>query len=177
MLTLSIFDKQTKNLEHKNQMRSRPKQVVQFVLTKRRGDIKLLAILHIILHIIVSIISMHHHRFALYAIANPIWDAYMLISSVIQLGYANLVNAAFQSLMGILAVIPWYVFLASLLIGILFLWSAGGKENKARPRPALERKVTCAAFFWYNPAPCQELSILIPQVSNARNSAKPLSLQ
>lgn len=51
----------------------------------------------------------------------------LLISSVIQLGYADLVNAAFQGLMSLLAAIPWYVFLATLLIGILFLWMAGGK--------------------------------------------------
>lgn len=51
----------------------------------------------------------------------------LLISSVIQLGYANLVNAAFQSLMSILASIPWYVFLATLIVGIIFLWLAGGK--------------------------------------------------
>ena len=51
----------------------------------------------------------------------------LLISSVIQLGYAALVNAAFQSLMGILAAIPWYVFLATLIVGIIFLSLAGGK--------------------------------------------------
>ena len=51
----------------------------------------------------------------------------LLISSVIQLGYADIVNAAFQSLMSLLAAIPWYVFLATLLIGILFLKLAGGK--------------------------------------------------
>jgi hypothetical protein len=51
----------------------------------------------------------------------------LLISSVIQLGYADLVNTTFQSLMGILAAIPWYVFLATLIVGIIFLWLAGGK--------------------------------------------------
>jgi len=51
----------------------------------------------------------------------------LLISGVIQLGYADLVNAAFQSLMSILAAIPWYVFLATLIVGIIFLWLAGGK--------------------------------------------------
>ncbi len=51
----------------------------------------------------------------------------LLISSVIQLGYSNLVNAIFFWLMNILAAIPWYVFLATLLIGILFLKLAGGK--------------------------------------------------
>jgi hypothetical protein len=52
---------------------------------------------------------------------------FLLISSVIQLGYADLVNSAFQSLMSMLAAIPWYVFLATLIVGIVFLWLAGGK--------------------------------------------------
>ena len=51
----------------------------------------------------------------------------LLISSVIQLGYADLVLSAFQSLMGLLAAIPWYVFLATLIVGVVFLWLAGGK--------------------------------------------------
>ncbi|HUI90501.1 MAG TPA: hypothetical protein VLX61_17425 [Anaerolineales bacterium] len=51
----------------------------------------------------------------------------LLISSVIQLGYADLVNSALQSLMSLLAAIPWYVFLATLVVGIIFLWLAGGK--------------------------------------------------
>ncbi|HUH98181.1 MAG TPA: hypothetical protein VLZ89_12525 [Anaerolineales bacterium] len=51
----------------------------------------------------------------------------LLISSVIQLGYADAVNTAFQSLMSILAAIPWYVFLATLIVGVVFLWLAGGK--------------------------------------------------
>ncbi len=51
----------------------------------------------------------------------------LLISSGIQLGYADLILSMFQSLMGILAAIPWYVFLATLVVGIIFLWLAGGK--------------------------------------------------
>ena len=51
----------------------------------------------------------------------------LLISSVIQAGYSDLVNAIFFWLMSVLAAIPWYVFLATLLIGILFLKLAGGK--------------------------------------------------
>ena len=51
----------------------------------------------------------------------------LLISGVIQLGYADLVLSAFQSLMSILATIPWYVFLATLIVGFIFLWLAGGK--------------------------------------------------
>ncbi len=52
---------------------------------------------------------------------------FLLISSVIQLGDAALIDAAYRWLMSILAAIPWYVFLATLLIGILFLKLAGGR--------------------------------------------------
>ena len=51
----------------------------------------------------------------------------LLISSGIQLGYADLILSMFQSLMSILAAIPWYVFLATLIVGSIFLWLAGGK--------------------------------------------------
>jgi hypothetical protein len=51
----------------------------------------------------------------------------LLISSVIQLGYADLVLATFQGIMSVLAAIPWYVFLATLIVGGVFLWLAGGK--------------------------------------------------
>ncbi len=52
---------------------------------------------------------------------------FLLVSSLIQAGYSDVVNSAFISTMNILAAIPWYVFLVTLLIGILFLWLAGGK--------------------------------------------------
>ncbi len=52
---------------------------------------------------------------------------FLVISSVIQLGDAALIDTVYYWLMGILAAIPWYVFLATLLIGILFLKLAGGK--------------------------------------------------
>jgi hypothetical protein len=51
----------------------------------------------------------------------------LFISSVIQLGYADLINSIFFWLMSVLAAIPWYVFLATLLVGVLFLKLAGGK--------------------------------------------------
>ncbi len=51
----------------------------------------------------------------------------LFISSMIQLGYADAVLAGFQSLMSVLAAIPWYVFLATFLVGAMFLWLAGGK--------------------------------------------------
>ena len=51
----------------------------------------------------------------------------LLISGVIQLGHADLVLSTFQSIMSVLAAIPWYVFLATLIVGIIFLWLAGGK--------------------------------------------------
>ncbi len=52
---------------------------------------------------------------------------FLAISSMIQLGDAALVDAVYFWFMKILASIPWYVFLATLLIGILFLNLAGGK--------------------------------------------------
>jgi hypothetical protein len=51
----------------------------------------------------------------------------LLISATIQAGYADVVNAFFQNTMSILAGIPWYVFLATLLVGVMFLWMAGGQ--------------------------------------------------
>ncbi len=52
---------------------------------------------------------------------------FLLISSIIQLGYADLVLSSFQALMSVLAAIPWYVFLATLIVGLIFLWLAGGR--------------------------------------------------
>ena len=51
----------------------------------------------------------------------------LLISSVIQLGYASVVLSTFQAIMSVLAAIPWYVFLVTLLVGFMFLWLAYGK--------------------------------------------------
>ncbi len=51
----------------------------------------------------------------------------LIISSLIQLGDADFVNSMFQSLMSVLAGIPWYIFLVTLLMGILFVWLAGGR--------------------------------------------------
>jgi hypothetical protein len=56
----------------------------------------------------------------------------LLISSMIQVGYADLVLSAFQGPMSILAAIPWRVFLATLIVGVVFLWLAG-KGSKAGP--------------------------------------------
>ena len=52
---------------------------------------------------------------------------FLLISSVIQLGYGDLAYGFLRSMMSILAGIPWYVFLATLVVGGVFLWLAGGK--------------------------------------------------
>ncbi len=52
---------------------------------------------------------------------------FLVISSVIQLGDAALIDTVYYWLMNVLAAIPWYVFLATLLVGILFLKLAGGK--------------------------------------------------
>jgi hypothetical protein len=52
---------------------------------------------------------------------------FLLVSSVIQLGYGDLAYGFLRSLMSVLAAIPWYVFLATLIVGIVFLWLAGGK--------------------------------------------------
>ena len=64
----------------------------------------------------------------------------LLISSVIQLGYSSAVNAAFVTLMSLLAAIPWYVFLATLIVGIVFLWLAGGAVACSLVLRAMDRR-------------------------------------
>ncbi len=51
----------------------------------------------------------------------------LVITATVQLGYGEWVISAFTGFLNFLAPIPWYVFLATLLIGALFLWLAGGR--------------------------------------------------